>query len=81
MVESGLILKWYKDHSPKESKCDRSLSSIGHNQAKLEMTKGPFLALLVGVAAATVVFVLEICTARLKTKLTTCNIRLEFMNK
>ena len=65
MVESGLILKWYKDHMSKENKCDKSLSSIHHTQAKLETTKGPFIVLSVGMTVSTAVFFLEICAATL----------------
>ena len=60
MVETGLMSKWYKDYMPKQSKCDKSLSAIDHNQAKLETMKGPFAALSVGLIVATFVFVLEI---------------------
>ena len=64
MVESGLILKWYKDYMPKENKCDKSLSSIGHTQAKLETTKGAFVVLSVGLTVSTAAFLLEICAAK-----------------
>ena len=66
MVESGLILKWYKDYSPKERKCDKSLSSIRHHQANLEATKGPFIALAIGMTIATISVILEFCVATLK---------------
>ena len=81
MVESGLILKWYKDHMSKENKCDKSLSSIDHNQAKLKATGGAFIILSVGLSVASVVFVLEIFTVKLKTKLPSCNIRHALMKK
>ena len=64
MVESGLILKWYRDHMSKENKCDQSLSSIRHTQAKLETTKGPFIVLSVGLAVSTAAFFLELCAAK-----------------
>ena len=64
MVESGLILKWYNDYMSKENKCDKSLSSIHHTQAKLETTKGPFIVLSVGLTVSTAVFFLEICAAK-----------------
>ena len=69
MVESGLILKWYKDYMPKEHKCDKSLSSVRHKQAKLKTTKGAFVALFIGIMTATITVLLEICTAILKRKL------------
>ena len=69
MVESGLILKWYKDHMPTESKCDKSLSSVRHKQAKLKTTKGAFVALFIGIMTATITILLEICIAILKRKL------------
>ena len=69
MVETGLILKWYKDYMPKQSKCDKSLSAIDHNQAKLETMKGPFAALSVGLKVAFFVFVLEISAINLKNRI------------
>lgn len=69
MVESGLILKWYKDHMPKEHKCDKSLSSVRHKQAKLKTTKVAFIALFIGIITATITVLLETCTAILKRKL------------
>ena len=69
MVESGLILKWYKDYMPKEHKCDKSLSSVRHKQAKLKTTKGAFVDLFIGIMTATITVLLEICTAILKRKL------------
>ena len=81
MVESGLILKWYKDHMSKENKCDKSLSTINHNQAKLETMKGPFVVLSMGISVATVVFILETSAVKLKRKLTSCNIRHALLRK
>ena len=69
MVETGLILKWYKDYMPKQSKCDKSLSAVDHNQAKLETMKGPFAALSVGLIVATFVFVLEIYAINFKNRI------------
>ena len=69
MMESGLILKWYKDYSPQERKCDKSLSSIRHHHTKLETTKGPFVALAIGMTMATITVILEFCVATLKTQL------------
>ena len=66
MVQTGLIFKWYKDYMSKQSKFDKSLSAIDHNQAKLETMKGPFAALSVGLIVATFVFVLEIYATNLK---------------
>ena len=63
-MESGLILKWYKDHMSKENKCDKSLSSINHNKAKLETTKGAFVVLSVGLTVSTAAFFFEICAAK-----------------
>ena len=53
---------------PKEHKCDKSLSAIDHNQAKLETMKGPIAALTVGLIA-TFVFVLEIYATNLKNRI------------
>ena len=69
MVESGLVLKWHKDHMPKESKCDKSLSSIRHKQAKLETTKGAFIVLFIGIVIATICVLLEMLLTILKRKL------------
>ena len=66
MVESGLILKWYKDNLPPDNKCRKSLSSIHHNQTTLENTKRAFVVLSIGIAAATVALLLEIAFVKLR---------------
>ena len=65
MLETGLILKWYQNHLPKERKCDNVFFSIGHVKANLDRTKGPFTVLIVGLTAASIVLVLEILVAKL----------------
>ena len=64
MLETGLILKWYQNHLPKERKCDKSFLSIGHIDANLDRTKGPFTVLFVGLSAAFFVLILEILVAK-----------------
>ena len=66
MLETGLILKWYQNHLPGERKCDRSFISIGHEEANLDRTKGPFAVLSVGFTAAFIVLILEILFAKLR---------------
>ena len=65
MLETGLILKWYQNHLPKERKCDNVFFSIGHVKANLDRTKGPFAVLIAGPTAASIVLVLEILVAKL----------------
>ena len=65
MLETGLILKWYQNHLPKERKCDKSFFSIGHVDANLDRTKGPFTILIVGLTVAFIVLILEILVANL----------------
>ena len=65
MLETGLILKWYQNHLPKERKCDKSFFSIGHVDTNLDRTKGPFTVLFVGLTAAFIVLILEILVAKL----------------
>ena len=60
MVETGLILKWYKDYMPRQIKCNKSLSTVDRKQAKLDTMKGPFIVLISGLIVATFAFVLEI---------------------
>ena len=66
MLETGLILKWYQNHLPRERKCDRSFISIGHEEANMDRTKGPFAVLIVGFIAAFVVLILEILVVKLR---------------
>ena len=64
MLETGLIQKWYQNHLPRERKCDKSFFSIGHVDANLDRTKGPFTVLFVGLTAAFIVLILEILVAK-----------------
>ena len=64
MVDSGLILKWVKNHLPRENLCDPKLSSINHSKTALESTFGGFIALLVGLSVAVVTFALEVISAK-----------------
>ena len=68
MLETGLILKWYQNHLPKERKCNNVFFSIGHVKANLERTKGPFVVLFIGLAVAFIIVMLELLLGKIGRK-------------
>ncbi len=61
MFEGGLIEKWIKNHIPEnKTNCDYSKSSLGAGHGKLEDSKGAYIILVVGLAAACVVLFVEV---------------------
>ena len=66
MRETGLILKWYQNHLPRERKCEKSFVSICHVEANLDRTKGPFTVLIVGLTASFIVLILELLVAKFR---------------
>ena len=68
MLETGLILKWYQHHLPKERKCNNAFFSIGHVKANLDRTKGPFIVLFIGLAVAIIIVILELLLGKMGRK-------------
>ena len=60
LFEAGLIGRWQKNYLKKKGAfCDVTFSSYGHSPIEIGDTLGAFVALTIGMSAATVTFVLE----------------------
>ena len=68
MLETGLILKWYQNHLPKERKCNNVFFSIGYIKANLDRAKGPFAVLFLGLVVAFIIIILELLLGKMGRK-------------